>query len=122
MNTTVQLTSLLLGLLVAAIAIMLIVRKYSETQYRLLQLDALRRVVSQYRLSKMLAYIGIKLDDYVTRIPTEEIRSHVKHCKSCPDVHICDRCLRDGQYVSDMHFCPNYDSLMSYSRVMPSVE
>ena len=73
MNTTVQLTSLLLGLLVAAIAIMLIVRKYSETQYRLLQLDALRRVVSQYRLSKMLAYIGIKLDDYVTRIPTEEI-------------------------------------------------
>ncbi len=79
-------------------------------------------VVSQYRLSKMLAFIGIKLDDYITRLPIAAIQQHVINCHNCPNIGICDRCLRDGEYVSDMNFCPNFQSLMMYSRIMPSVE
>jgi hypothetical protein len=122
MNDAMPLMSLLLGFLVFTVVLMLAIHKLSEAQYRRLQLDALRHVVSQYRLSKMLAYIGIKLDDYVSRIPPDEIRNQVTHCKACADTETCDRCLRDKHFVNDMHFCPNYESLMTYSRVMPSVE
>ncbi len=122
MNDTLPYLTLLLGLLAVFILLMLAIRKLSNLRYRQLQLDALRRVVSQYRLSKMLAYIGIKLEDYVERIPPDEIRTQVSHCKACTELDICDRCLRDKHYVSNMHFCPNYNTLMSYSKIMPSIE
>ncbi len=89
---------------------------------RALLIAQYRHTVSRYRLSKMLAYIGIKLDDYLTRIPPAAIQQHIINCNACPNIPACDRCLRDGEYISDMNFCPNYKSLMTYSRIMPSVE
>lgn len=78
--------------------------------------------VYQYRLSKMLHYLGVRVEDYVRRIPEFQIKKHIVRCRSCPNIPTCDQCLHDGKFVSDMHFCPNYQSLMSYSKIMPSVE
>lgn len=93
-----------------------------QKQQRAQQLQQYRHTVSQYRLLKMLSFIGIGLDDYITRIPDEAIKQHITNCKACPNIPTCDRCLRDGEYICDMNFCPNYHSLMMFSQVMPSVE
>lgn len=85
------------------------------------QLEILRHNVYQLRLSKMLAYLGIHMHDYLQRIPLADIKTHIAQCKACPNIPSCDRCLRDREFTSDMHFCPNYPSLIRYSRIMPSV-
>ena len=82
----------------------------------------LYNTVRQYRLSKMLSFIGVRLDDYIMRIPEYQIKKHIVRCRNCPNISTCDRCLHDGMHMSDMHFCPNYKSLMYYSKVMPAVE
>jgi hypothetical protein len=84
--------------------------------------ECLRQAVYQYRLSKMLHFIGIKVKNFVDRVPEYQVKRHIIRCKQCPNIETCDQCLRDGKYISDMHFCPNYKSLMSYSKVMPPVE
>lgn len=105
-----------LGLLLAVVLTSTKIRKYRQ---QVQQKETLKKSVRRYRLSKMLAYLGIKLDDYVTRIPGAVIQRHITRCKACPDIPTCDRCLRDGEIVSNMHFCPNYRSLLRYSRMMP---
>jgi hypothetical protein len=82
----------------------------------------LRQVIYRYRLSKMLHYIGIRVTDFVDRIPPYEVRKHIIRCKRCPNITTCDACLRDGRVISDMHFCPNYESLMAYSWIMPALK
>ncbi|MCI0506816.1 MAG: hypothetical protein L0Z73_12005 [Gammaproteobacteria bacterium] len=84
--------------------------------------ECLRHAIYQFRLSKMLHFIGIQVKDFVDRVPEYQVKRHIIRCKNCPNTDICDQCLRDGKFVSDMHFCPNYKSLMSYSRIMPPVE
>ena len=126
MNSLILYLTIILGLISVALLVLAGITQYQ--QYQKEQQDSLRlkenfrRAVCKYRLSKMLTFIGIKLDDYLVRIPYEAIRKHVINCKNCPNIPTCDRCLRDGEYVSDMNFCPNYQSLMAYSRIMPSVE
>lgn len=85
------------------------------------KLVLLQHSVSQLRLSKMLAFLGIQMRDYLQRIPIVDINQHIARCKACPNIPACDRCLRDGEYTTDMHFCPNYPSLIRYSRIMPPV-
>ena len=82
----------------------------------------LYNMVRRYRLSKMLQFIGLKLEDYVKFIPEYQIKKHIVRCRRCPNIATCDLCLHDGRFVQDMHFCPNYKSLMEYSKVMPAVE
>ncbi len=86
------------------------------------QKECLRHTVYQYRLSKMLHFIGIKVKDFVDRVPEMQVKKHIVRCKRCPNIDTCDQCLRDGKFISDMHFCPNYKSLMTYSKVMPPVD
>ncbi len=118
--------TIMLGLVSVALSILVAINQYKEYQREhqelLREKEKFRRAVSKYRLSKMLTFIGIQLDDYLVRIPYEAIRKHIINCKNCPNIRTCDRCLRDGEYVADMNFCPNYQSLMAYSRIMPSVE
>ena len=121
MDNTVFYLTLLLGLIGLAVVIVFGVIHIRKQLNLMRQRDKWRRSVSRYRLSKMLSYIGIHIDDYVMRIPLNDIKKHIANCKSCPDTETCDRLLGNGEYVSDMHFCPNYDSLMTYSRVMPPV-
>ena len=86
------------------------------------KLECLRHTVYQYRLSKMLHYIGIRVEDFVKRLPERQVKKHIVRCRRCPNIDTCDQCLRDGKFVKDMHFCPNYKSLMSYSKIMPPAE
>lgn len=86
------------------------------------KLESLRHTVYQYRLSQMLHYIGIHVEDFVKRIPEWQVKKHIVRCRNCVNTSICDQCLRDGKFVKDMHFCPNYKSLMSLSKVMPPVD
>lgn len=95
---------------------------HSKKHLRNHRVAELRQSVLHYRLSKMLAFIGIQLDDYLTRIPHSAIQQHITNCAACPNIPTCDHCLRDGGFVADMNFCPNYHSLMAYSRIMPPVE
>lgn len=78
--------------------------------------QALMRRISQLRLSKMLDYLGVPVERYVSRLPLSEIETHIYNCSHCQNLEACDHCLRDGHPVDDMHFCPNYDSLMAHSR------
>jgi hypothetical protein len=118
--------TLLLGLasvtFIILIGLPLFIKHHREKQKRYHRNAELRQSVLQFRLSKMLAFIGIRLDDYLTRIPYDAIQRHITNCAACPNIPTCDHCLRDGRFVSDMNFCPNYQSLMAYSRIMPSVE
>jgi len=84
--------------------------------------ECLRHTVYQYRLSHMLHFIGIKVKDFVERVPEMQVKKHIVRCKRCENIDTCDQCLRDGKFIDDMHFCPNYKSLMTYSKVMPPVE
>jgi hypothetical protein len=126
METTLLYLTLALGLMGVTLSALVGIVQYKEYQREqknlLRQKEKYRRAVCKYRLSKMLGFIGIRLDDYLSIIPHEAIRKHIINCKNCPNIPTCDRCLRDGEYVNDMNFCPNYQSLMAYSRIMPSVE
>jgi hypothetical protein len=126
MDSTLLYLTIMLGLVGVSLSMLVGISQYKEfqrEQQKLCRQKAkYRRAVRKYRLSKMLAFIGIHLDDYLTRIPHEAIRKHIISCKNCPNIPTCDRCLRDGEFISDMNFCPNYQSLMAYSRIMPSVE
>jgi hypothetical protein len=76
--------------------------------------ELLRHKVYQYRLASMLRYLGIPMDYYVSNLPKGEIRKHIYQCGKCPNIETCDHCLRHGEEICDMHFCPNYDSLVAY--------
>jgi hypothetical protein len=82
------------------------------------QTELLRHHVYQYRLSSMLQYLGIPMEDYVTKLPVRAITQHIKRCRSCPNIQVCDRCLRDGEMTSNLDFCPNYSSLVGFGRII----
>jgi hypothetical protein len=79
--------------------------------------ELLRHKVYQYRLASMLRYLGIPMDYYMSNLPEDEIKKHIYRCDSCPNIETCDRCLRDGEGINDMRFCPNYESLMANKTV-----
>jgi len=126
MTPTMLYLTIVLGLAGMILLFLVGIPQYKERQNEkriiTLKIEAYRHTVSQYRLSKMLSFIGIRLDDYIIRIPHTAIENHITNCHACPNIPTCDRCLRDGEYVGDMNFCPNYQSLMAFSRIMPSVE
>lgn len=126
METTMLYLILVVGLAGVALLVLVGIPQYKiqmrEKQKVALQIEKYSHIVSRYRLSKMLSFLGIRLHDYLTRIPHDAIEKHITNCDACPNIPLCDRCLRDNQYVNDMNFCPNYQSLMAFSRIMPSVE
>ncbi|MGD8569077.1 MAG: DUF6455 family protein [Gammaproteobacteria bacterium] len=113
---------LLLGISVSFVTLMESLPAFKKAARQRHYQEILRRLVYRYRLSQMLHFIGIRVEDFVSRVPSPEVRKHVFRCKRCPNVETCDACLRDGKFMSDMHFCPNYQSLMAYSRFMPEAE
>ena len=109
--TTVILAFSLAGIIVLALDRAPRIHKVlADRQHR----ELLRHKVYQYRLASMLRYLGISMDYYIANLPKGEIRKHIYRCDKCPNIKTCDRCLRDDEEISDMHFCPNYNSLMAY--------
>ena len=110
------------GLVGAVLAIVYFISRNSDADQLKLQQAAMKESVSRFRLTKMLSYVGIKLEDYVTNLPHEEINRHVSRCITCPDIPSCDYCFDEGQCTGDMNFCPNYDALVAYRRMMPALK
>jgi hypothetical protein len=79
-----------------------------------------KQTIKQLRLSKMIAFLGANLDDYVRFVPAKDILAHVGRCTKCSTADICDSCLRDGKVVQNMNFCPNYRSLTVHSKTLAS--
>lgn len=76
----------------------------------------LKQHVSRLRLAKMLRYLGVPVQAYFSVVPQDTIEEHIKNCNRCsnsPTVETCDHCLQDGKVTRDMHFCPNYQSLLN---------
>ena len=109
----------LLGLALVVLLLLLLFPGYLwQRTHNSLQ-QSLTRSVEQFRLSKMLAFLGIKIRDYVHHVPEQVIVQHIARCEACPNTRECDSCLRDGRFFADMNFCPNFRSLMHCSRMMP---
>lgn len=72
--------------------------------------------VKHLRLNKMLEFIGLDVDQYIDTVPANLIEAHIRRCQGCKQTRQCDDCLLDKRPVHDMHFCPNYESLMRCSR------
>lgn len=78
--------------------------------------SVLVRQVTQYRLSKMLTFLGITLKDYLRHVPEPIVLRQISVCDACDNVAQCDACLRDRQFTTSLHFCPNFNSLMHCSQ------
>ncbi len=74
--------------------------------------------LKQLRLFKMLSHLGADIDDYIRKLPVNEIENQLRDCFNCEELAKCDTCLRDGKVVFDMNFCPNYRPLIESSKTV----
>lgn len=95
-----------LGFLIWVFRYHYLYRKVLEEKYRHLK---------SLRLYKMLEYLGIDQHEYLRKVPGLVIEQQMYRCSQCPSIGDCDECLRDKRCLIDMHFCPNYSSLMAQS-------
>jgi hypothetical protein len=112
---------LLLGFMVVLALFFVLILRLNNKHKELQQQEALRRQVRQFRLYKMLLYLGVNFDSYIRILPGEAILNHATNCSACPNIPTCDKCLFDGKIMRDMNFCPNYQSLTYYSRYLERV-
>ena len=89
---------------------------------RVLQNETLVNRLSHTRLSRMLPYVGINMDDYLMDVPIIDVKRHVANCGKCKNTAVCDQFLQDREPVDDMSFCPNNTSLVLYNRVIHAEE
>lgn len=120
---TIMLISLLALVLLygmAAVVIMILdgSPKFKELFEYWHQKELIRHNVYQHRLSSMLRYLGINLDNYISKLSEAEIRHHIMRCKNCPNIPACDRFFHDGKTTSNLSFCPNYSSLLGISSII----
>jgi hypothetical protein len=120
---TVMLMSLLaLVLLYSMAAVVIMILDGSPKFHELFeywhQKELIRHNVYQHRLSSMLRYLGIGMDNYITKLSEREIRHHIMRCKNCPNLSACDRFFHEGEMSGDLNFCPNYSSLLGISRTI----
>lgn len=111
--SSLMLIGVSIALLVGGIIVASMLANY-HTKRRIM--SNLKQHVSRLRLSKMLRYIGVPVETYFSVVPQETIEEHIKNCNKCSNsqsVETCDHCLQDGKVAQDMHFCPNYQSLIN---------
>lgn len=106
----VGLAAALAGVLVMA----LLVGVYMYLEYDHYPRIRLTRSVRRLRLFKMLQLLGIPFHLYMKLVPVRDIQRHVHNCRRCQELSTCDRCLELGHCVTDMEFCPNFTSLVTF--------
>ena len=95
---------------------MLAIRALHQVAMQRQLLGHQRKRVKNLRLNKMLAYLGVDQGVYLRKVPNSMIEQQIYRCSQCTNTEICDDCLLDRRDVNDMHFCPNYTSLLAQSR------
>ena len=114
--------SLLLGF-IGALAILTAFILYLYNRYKVQQQHKiLGQKIHQFRLYKMLLYLGVNFDHYIRGLPRETILNHASNCSVCPNTPTCDKCISGGKIISNMNFCPNYQSLIKYSPKLAQIE
>jgi len=99
------------ALVAVAIWVYLESKKQLQFTQRFVRLNKLR----SYRLSKMLRHLGIDLEKYIDKMPSQSQWMHMNNCQHCPNTLECDEHLSDGKPIVNMNFCPNYMSLIKHS-------
>ena len=107
--------SVLLAVIVIMVLVNVMLQRELNRQADFQDREELRGQVKQFRLYKMLDFLGVDRERYIERVPKDDISEHVKNCEACSNNTVCDSHLRDGKPVTNMSFCPNYKSLIRHS-------
>ena len=71
--------------------------------------------IMRLRFYKMLKFLGVDQSEYLKAVPNADINQQIHRCSHCNALDICDSCLRDGKWITNLNFCPNHDSILKHS-------
>ena len=77
--------------------------------------EVLLNRVMRLRFYKMLSFLGVNQSEYLKAVPAADINQQIHRCSHCDALDICDSCLRDGKWITNLNFCPNHDSILKHS-------
>ena len=84
---------------------------------------SLARKVDALRLNKMLAALGIDINNYLHTERVIDIEEHIDKCSSCQNTEICDDQLAKGTIQADnIDYCNNVESLQHIVAAKPAHE
>lgn len=89
---------------------------------RLFRFKLANFLVSQMRLGRMLASLGIDKNRYLHSEQITDIERHMRRCRNCNSLEQCDDFLTEagraagGALDPAQPFCPNRDALLSIRR------
>ncbi len=105
--------SLLLAVFLVLLTIAIIFNFRSGLKYR----EKLAGKIEKLRLGKMLAALGINIDEYVCSARAVDINDQISNCSACANTRECDDRLADGSISSDdIGFCNNEEALQEVTR------
>lgn len=119
MNTTTisVLSAVLMTLLVATFAILLVSAIVFNFRAGIRYRHALAAQLNNFRLAKMLAALGIDIDEYLSTERVVDIHRHMERCGACENVGECDDRLNQGSLdAGEIGFCNNEKSLQEIAR------
>jgi accessory gene regulator protein AgrB len=83
----------------------------------------LARKVNSLRLNKMLAALGIDINNYLHSERVIDIEEHIDKCAACQNTDICDDELTKGNIqASKIDYCNNEESLQHIVATKPAHE
>jgi accessory gene regulator protein AgrB len=83
----------------------------------------LARKVDSLRLNKMLAALGIDINNYLHSERVIDIEEHIDKCSACENTDICDNELAKGNVqASNIDYCNNEESLQHIVATKPAQE
>lgn len=77
--------------------------------------EVLLNRVMRLRFYKMLKFLGVDQSEYLKAVPSADINQQIHRCLHCNALDICDSCLRDGKWITNLNFCPNHNSILKHS-------
>lgn len=84
---------------------------------------SLARKVNALRLNKMLAALGIDINNYLHSERVIDIEEHIDRCSSCENTEICDDQLAKGTIqANNIDYCNNEESLQHIVADKPAHE
>lgn len=84
---------------------------------------SLARKVNALRLNKMLAALGIDINNYLHSERVIDIEEHIDKCSACQNTEICDDQLAKGTIqANNIDYCNNEESLQHIVADKPAHE
>ena len=84
---------------------------------------SLARKVNALRLNKMLAALGIDINNYLHSERVIDIEEHIDRCAACQNTETCDDQLAKGTIqASNIDYCNNEESLQRIVAGKPAHE